>query len=356
MPFENMPSRDLWQYLSDSEKPIVLYGMGDGADKIIAQLSSRGIEYADIFASDEFVRGQSFHGKRVLRFSDVEAKYDDFIILVCFATSLKGVLDRVIALDRKYELYLPDVPVCGGEVFTRDFFDSHIAEFEKVYTLLGDAESKKIYENVIAYKLSGRLCYLLDAVSDGRVPYGLLDTRSWRVAVDAGAYIGDTAQEMLAFAPSLERVYAIEPDPRTFKKLAALDEPRIVPINAAVSSECGKVTFNAAGGRGARRGSGKREIGIDAISVDSLSLDRCDYVKYDVEGEEALALAGSLDTITRCSPSLLISLYHRSEDIFELPLFLAERFPDINLYLRRRRCVPAWDLDLICIFEEKRHG
>ncbi len=352
MAFEYLPECDLWQRLKAAEKPIVLYGMGDGADKIIAQLEARGIEYADIFASDEFVRGQLFHDKTVLRFSDVKEKYGDFIILVCFASSLEGVLDRMIELDRKYELYLPDVPVCGDEIFTRGFFDSHRAEFERVYSLLGDAESQKIYENVIAYKLSGRLCYLLDAVSNGVPPYRLIDTRSWRVAVDAGAYVGDTAEEMLAFAPTLERVYAIEPDPRTFKKLAALDEPRIVPINAAVSNGCGRVTFNAAGGRGARRGSGKREIEIDAVSIDSLSLTRCDYIKYDVEGEEARALCGSLDTLARCQPSLLVSLYHRSEDLYSLPLFLCERFEKMKLYLRRRRCVPAWDLDLICIFED----
>ncbi len=356
MPLENMPSRDLWQYLESTDKPIVLYGMGDGADKIIAQLDARGIDFADIFASDEFVRGQTFHGKTVLKLSDVKAKYNDLIILVCFASSLDGVLDRIIELDKKYELYLPDVPVCGDNVFTREFFDFNRKALEKVYSLLADGQSRMIFEKVIEYKLSGRLSPLLEAVSGGSAPYRLPNTSLWRVAVDAGAYIGDTAAEMLSLAPSLEKVYAIEPDPRTFKKLSAIEDPRIIAINAAVGQECGKVTFNAAGGRGARRGGGKREIEIDAISVDSLSLDKCDYVKYDVEGEEAPALAGSLDTITRCSPSLLISLYHRSEDIFELPLFLAERFPNINLYLRRRRCVPAWDLDLICIFEEKRHG
>ena len=27
--------KDLWSYLSETTKPIVLYGMGDGADKIL---------------------------------------------------------------------------------------------------------------------------------------------------------------------------------------------------------------------------------------------------------------------------------------------------------------------------------
>ena len=30
--------KDLWQYLAESDKPIVMYGMGNGADKILAEL------------------------------------------------------------------------------------------------------------------------------------------------------------------------------------------------------------------------------------------------------------------------------------------------------------------------------
>ena len=34
---------DLWQYLSYTEKPIVLYGMSDGADKILNILEERSV-------------------------------------------------------------------------------------------------------------------------------------------------------------------------------------------------------------------------------------------------------------------------------------------------------------------------
>ena len=50
--------RDMWQTLRESTKPIVMYGMGNGADKILAVFSERGIEVADFFASDGFVRHQ----------------------------------------------------------------------------------------------------------------------------------------------------------------------------------------------------------------------------------------------------------------------------------------------------------
>ena len=69
---------DLWQHLqalSRAGRPILLYGMGNGADKILTVCDSYGIPVADFFASDGFVRGHSFHGKVVLSFSQACEKY-----------------------------------------------------------------------------------------------------------------------------------------------------------------------------------------------------------------------------------------------------------------------------------------
>ena len=92
----------MWDRLSECGKPVVIYGMGNGADKIADRLLSKGIEVSDFFASDGFVRGQSFRGKTVLSFNDIKEKYKDFVILVAFATRLREVLDVIYELDEKY--------------------------------------------------------------------------------------------------------------------------------------------------------------------------------------------------------------------------------------------------------------
>ena len=56
--------RDLWEYLAATDKTVVMYGMGNGADKILAVCAEKGIVVSDFFASDGFVRGHFFHGKR----------------------------------------------------------------------------------------------------------------------------------------------------------------------------------------------------------------------------------------------------------------------------------------------------
>ena len=42
----------LWQYLKNAGRPVVLYGTGDGADKVLARLAAEGITVSAVFASD----------------------------------------------------------------------------------------------------------------------------------------------------------------------------------------------------------------------------------------------------------------------------------------------------------------
>ena len=76
---------------------------------------------------------------------------------------------------------------------------------------------------------------------------------------------------------------------------------------------------------------------------------KVDYIKYDVEGAEREALLGTAETIAAYKPRMLVSLYHRSEDLFALPMLVKELCHEYRLYLRRFAYVPAWDINLYCI-------
>ena len=63
------------------------------------------------------------------------------------------------------------------------------------------------------------------------------------------------------------------------------------------------------------------------------NLSRVDFIKMDIEGFELPALAGAERVIDQFRPRLAISLYHRPEDIFEIPLWIGNRFPWYSLHL-----------------------
>ncbi len=356
----DLPRADLWSYLASSEKSIVMYGMGNGADKILAVCERYGIAVSDFFASDGFVRGHSFHGKRVLSYSEAKEKYgaDGMIVLLSFGSSLPSVLELICKVADECELYAPDVPVCGDTLFTLPFFEENRHKIEAAYELLSDDTSREIYKSVILYKLTGKISYLFAAETEKAESYRLLGAADFESAVDLGAYNGDTVRELLQISPNIKRIYALEPDARTYKKLSAFCEgfngsTELIPVNAAAWSAREQLSFGAEGNRNsglfAPQATAKT-ADVAAVSVDLLlgEGERIDYIKYDVEGAEKQALEGSRCTVSKYAPALLISAYHRSEDIFELPLLIHELCPSYKLYYRRYPYIPAWDLNLLC--------
>lgn len=344
----------LWNKLKRSDKPIVMYGMGNGADKILAVAERYGVEIRDFFASDGFVRGHLFHGKRVLSYSEAKEKHGDMTVLLSFASSLPGVLENIYKIAGECELYAPDVPVYGTEFFDAGFVKSNIDKIEQVCSLLADGESKRIYENVINYKISGDIRYLRAAESDENEVDALIGAKNFTSYADLGAYTGDTVNKMLDVAPNMKKVVALEPDERNFRKLRAYAENEtrceIKALNLGAWSRPGTLSFDASGNRNANIGEGKKTKTVAVDSLDGvLSGEGVDYIKYDVEGSEKEALLGSRKTIEDFAPALLVSLYHRSGDIFELPLLVRELRPDYELYIRRFPYIPAWDLDLYAV-------
>ena len=127
---------DLWNYLKDSKKPIVLYGMGNGADKIIKVLENRGINIQGVFASDGFVRKKTFHGFELLSYSEAKEKFHDMIVLLCFGSALPDVIDNIKRVSSEQELYAPDVPVCDGALFEIEYYNNNKNALESVFILL----------------------------------------------------------------------------------------------------------------------------------------------------------------------------------------------------------------------------
>lgn len=341
----------LWDHLSETKKPIVLYGMGDGADMIIDILEEKGIPYSDIFASDEFVRGHFFHGKRVLKLSEVEEKYNDFIILMTFAVHDRPTLDRIKLMSEKYEFYSPCVSIIGKEYFTADFLKEHEEEFRKVYELLADRKSKETYLDVLRYKLSGKIKYLFDCEDEKENLYrDILHLTKDEVILDLGAYDGDTIREFLSVTDGeYEKIIAFEPDAKNFKKLIKKTEnlEKIDRYNLGAWDKEETLYFQKKAARGSR--TEKDGIPVGFRSVDGTVTDKLTFIKMDIEGAELKALKGAEKTIRENHPKLYVCAYHRDEDMFTLPLKINELCPEYKIYYRHHPYVPAWESNFYAV-------
>ncbi len=339
---------ELWEYLKTAQKPIVLYGMGNGADKIIKVLEEKGIEFNGVFASDGFVRPKLFHGHQISSYSDLKAKFGEMIVLLCFGSSLPDVIENILKIASEQELYAPEVPVIGGGLFDSYFLSKNAETLKWIYDRLADDISRKTFENILKYKLSGKINYLIDCQIDENDPYNsFLKLKNERF-LDLGAYNGDTVLGFAEKCPDYDAILAVEPDKKSFKKLLNNTEnlTKFTPVNACVSDKCEIVNFKMLGGRNSVLGDGKDKI--EAVTIDSLDFNPT-YIKMDVEGEEIAAINGGKETILKSKPKMLISAYHRTDDFVTIPKAVLDIRNDYKVYIRHFKYLPAWDTNFYFI-------
>jgi len=345
--FKMPQETELYQHLKNTQKPIYIYGMGNGAEKLKLELDEREIPLAGIFASDEFVRGHSFLGYKVIKYSDLP---DDAVILLAFGSFLPELLERFDKMAAEHEFYAPDLPLFGDQRFDIDVLAKRADEIAAAFYALADEQSKKVFENVLLYKISGKINYLREIETDKSEIYTyLLAVNEAEDYLDLGAYDGDTVRELLQYTDGkYSSLIAVEPDPKNFKKLVNKTSMAEC-INKGVYNFRGEISFSTEASRNSSiSDSGKRVIEVDTI--DGIAGDRnITYIKMDVEGSEMAALQGGAETILRCRPKMLISAYHKMWDIFELVNFAAKMLPDYKIYLRHQPYVPNWETNIIAI-------
>ena len=347
---EFIKEKNVWDTLKDSDKPLVLYGMGLGAEKIMSELEQRGMRADDIFASDEFVRGHSFKGYKVLRYSEVCEKYKDFNVVLCFASRIDEVIDRIAEIDGEHTVFAPDVPVAGGGLFTREYITENEEKFERAYSLLADEESKRVYKDILNFKVSGKIKYLLSSFCDKSKVYSdILNLNENEEIIDLGAYDGDTIREFTAATGGkYKHITALEPDKKSYKKLLKNtdDMKNISTLNMGVWSKRDTLIFDAEAGRNSKLSA--EGVSVEVTDIDSLNIAPT-FIKMDIEGSEMKALEGAEKTIKKYLPKLYICAYHRNEDLFALPLKIKELSEKYKIYFRHSKYIPAWESNFYCV-------
>lgn len=351
----------VWERLEHTTKPIVLYGMGNGADKILNWCEEHGVKVQGVFASDEFVRGQAFRGFKVERYADIKARLgEELLVVIAFASERPEVLERFAQLAAEQETLAPHLPLFEeSETVSLAWLAKHAEALQDVYERLADEQSRKVFANTLNYKLSGKINYLFECTTKREADLRELIAPSQEECyLDLGAYNGDTIQELGRLANwQWQQVVAVEPDRRNCRKLRVLAEElqqcglAVEVHEAGIWDRKGEISFSDSGGRQSTFvGAAKRVVPV--TTIDAVAAGRpISYIKMDVEGAEVQALQGGAMTIAMCQPKLFVAAYHYDADLFRLPQMLWQLVPAYKLYLRKHPYVPAWELNFIALRE-----
>ncbi len=342
----------VWESLKTCSKPVVLYGMGDGADKVLAAFEKYGIKASAVMASDDFVRGQSFHGFRVKKLGELEREYGDFVIALCFASQLPEVMDHIKEVAQKHTTLVPSVPVFGDVIFDGGFTEKYREGIESAYMLLEDGLSRRVYENVLRFYYTGKM-ELLDEITTAKDEAfnNILKLGQNELYLDLGAYNGDTIDEFLHYSGgSYRKIVALEPNGKNYKKLSehclGMKNTELWQLGAYSHNTI--LTFNNKAGRNSAISDSGVQTHVAAVDT-ILCGAAATYIKADVEGADFETLIGAKNTLKNFKPKLNFSAYHRFEDIFRLPLLIKKLNPEYKIYLRHHPYIPAWDTNLYCV-------
>lgn len=349
-----LSDESIWDFLSGTDKPIILYGMGNGADKILDILDEFNISVSGVIASDDFVRGQSFRGFKVMKLSEAEEKFGaELVILVAFGSQLPDVMEHIYDIAHKHTVLVPSVPVTGTGYFDKQHFENNKEDIEKAYSLLSDNKSKEVFSKVLKLYYTGKLSLLKEMESDkDEIFNNILRLNDKEKYLDLGAYRGDTVIEFIKYSPNSDysSIIAVEPDKKNFAKLSDCCKglSNITLVNKGVWNESGFFNFRGNGGRSsALSADGKK---TEVTSVDELT-NEITYIKMDIEGAEEQAIYGARTVLQSCKPKLNIAAYHKLEDFYKLILQIHSIVPEYKFYLRHHPYIPCWDTNIYCIVD-----
>ena len=316
-------------------------------------LIAMGVQVVAFGDQDPTLQSSLINGLPVLSPAEVFASHREDAILVSSAMHDSAIREELEARGCKWVLPVGYLNLRLPAVFGAREYDgassaaadpANRADIEEAFSLLGDWESRRVFEGKLEYYL-GLDKERLDDIRSATTMYfdrSVYELGSEEVVVDGGAYVGDTLSSFLDHSAGRFRSYvAFEPDPASFERLAAVaahDPSRISAVQAGLARATSRARLLSTQGADSRLLHGDESGGEDVsvVGLDEYFQDQRapTLIKMDIEGAEADALLGASDLLRASLPTLAISAYHFPTDLWSIPLLLSQLVPGHRLFLR----------------------
>jgi len=216
-----------------------------------------------------------------------------------------------------------------------------INKIQKVKKFLKDQKSKDILSDIINLRTTLDTKYYIKPEGTEYFPEDIpvlenLDSVNF---IDCGAYTGDTIEELVKQNFPIGYTLSFEPDDKNFtvlqNTLESLNLKNSFIFPAGVYSKNTILSFSNNGIDSSASLDDTSSLQVNVVALDTIIYNSSpNFIKMDIEGAEKEALLGAKQTIQRYKPNLAICLYHKPEDLWELPLLIQEIEPSYDMYIR----------------------
>lgn len=279
---------EIYHKLKESPKKKIIFGSGSVGKRLVRT-------YSDILFEcfvDNRYAGQFYREYPIIDIHELKEKYSEELIIIATNRYHREILDQLLK---------------------EGFQEKNIINIGKEYEKLNCLQYFDLPQ--LDERQKEKEIFIDGGCFDGSTSLGFIN---WCKKIIGGGYI-----------------YAWEPDLANREKCIKVLESGKIPyqmIPKGLWSEYAEMNFKSNGGSSSIIKDGDVHIIADSI-------DRCidapvTYIKMDIEGAEYQAILGAKKTIEKYKPKLAICVYHKPEDVWELPWLIHEINPEYKFYLR----------------------
>ncbi len=335
-------------------KDVVIFGRSIGAINIYKKMKINNINV--IAFTDSYVNeneNKTFLNLPVITLSQLEISANDINIVI--GTKVQKHMRQIIScLNEKglFNIYADDCNYTAGEYNTeymKQKINKNKSKIDYVYQALADEESKRVFLNLLYYRITNdnrllELCF--EKQHNQYFPKAcdnIMDFSDDEVFVDAGAYDGTTSIDFAAHVSyKFNKIYAFEPDKLMYPivkevfKVKKLENAEV--FQAGLYNKTTQIGFLEDPNTGSSSINGLNcDATINTIALDDLLYNKeikVTFIKMDIEGVEAEAIDGATKIILRDMPKLAISIYHKDDDLWEIPYKILTEYKGYKLFIR----------------------
>lgn len=332
---ENTAAQAFCEEFLNGSRQRYVFGRNDYAKSIANAMDVDGF-------IDDFTSELEFLGKPILRTENIpsNALVVSVVIGRPFVAEKRLQSSNIRFLDyfafKRFIGITNVAPVKFWDEFRIDF-EAHADRYDWIFGLLQDDESRQALSNIINFRLSHNLDYMRGYTDAQHRQYfeDFLALKSeGEIFVDVGCFDGYTSNYFIKQCPDYAAVHIFEPEPQNMivvkEKLAGY--PRVHFHPHGLSNQSQILRFNSQGSSSRISELGDMEIKVERL--DDVLHEPFTFLKMDIEGAEMSAIEGAQRAITEHHPRLAVSVYHRFDDLWQIPERILSYRDDYEIFLR----------------------
>ena len=292
--YDIYPEMDMLSFIKDNSKShnkIIIFGCGAIGNDVYHLINNAGISI-ECFC-DNHKAGDMFLDRKIISTTELLNKHSDARIIIATMSFQDEIYNQLLDLGFEDENIYRPTPNMFISFFGEPYFDKSIFQ---------------VTENDIF--------------------------------IDGGCYGVETSIDFINWCPTYKKIYAFEPDNENYNKCRRVIEKNSIRdielFHAGLWSSNTNLNFTHLGDNGT--GSCIENQGeqiIHVLSIDEvLNGSEATFIKLDIEGAELEALKGAKDTICKYRPKMAICIYHKPQDIFEIPLYIKSLVNEYKFSIR----------------------